>query len=267
MTLNASADAWIDQNSPSNNFGADSILKVQAKKSNNFRTFVSFALPATPPSGCIVQSATLKLYAASWKNGRTLQALRAASAWSENALSWNNQPATIGAAATTNSGSGWRQWNVTAQVQAMFDTSANHGFLLRDATENGGGIEQQFHGREKNDKIPQLVITYGTPAARSAIEADPNVETWVDSDEQGIEIYLPLIQQGGNQAIELQPVELQKGQSEVSDEVVEPVSAIYLPIMQSTRTSVPILVDEERKVEEPVEVEAPTKIHLPMIVR
>ncbi len=162
LTLNASADAWIDQNSPSNNFGADSILKVQAKSSNNFRALVRFALPASLPPGCMVQSATLKLYAASWKTGRTLQTLRVAATWAENAVSWNNQPATIGAATTTNSGSNWRQWNVTSQVQAMFDTSANHGFLIRDATESGGGNEQQFHGREKNDKIPQLVLTFAT---------------------------------------------------------------------------------------------------------
>lgn len=162
LTLNANADAWIDQNSSSNNFGADSILKVQAKTGNNFRALVRFALPSTLPTGCVVQSATLKLYSASWKTGRTLQVLRLAATWAENAVSWNNQPATIGAAATTSSGSGWRQWNVTAQVQAMLDASTPHGFLIRDATESGGGNEQQFHGREKNDKIPQLVLTFAT---------------------------------------------------------------------------------------------------------
>ena len=50
---------------------------------------------------------------------------------------------------------------MTAQVQAMY-SGANHGFLIRDASENGGGIQQQLHSREKApDNPPQLVITFG----------------------------------------------------------------------------------------------------------
>jgi large repetitive protein len=63
--------------------------------------------------------------------------------------------------ATETSGTGWRQWTVTAQVQSMY-AGANHGFLVRDATEGGGGLEQGFHSREKGtDQPPQLVITFG----------------------------------------------------------------------------------------------------------
>lgn len=49
-----------------------------------------------------------------------------------------NQPATIGAAATTTSGAGWREWSVAAAVQAMYPSGTN-GFLIRDATEGGAG--------------------------------------------------------------------------------------------------------------------------------
>jgi hypothetical protein len=76
-------------------------------------------------------------------------------------VTWNNQPATTGTAATTSSGSGYRQWTVTSQVQAMYAAGANHGFLIRDASESGGGAEQQFHSREKGESMPQLVITFG----------------------------------------------------------------------------------------------------------
>jgi hypothetical protein len=35
-------------------------------------------------------------------------------------------------------------------------------FLVRDANENGGGMEQGFHSREKGaNNPPQLVITFG----------------------------------------------------------------------------------------------------------
>jgi parallel beta-helix repeat protein len=160
VTLSAEADAWIDQNSASNNYGSDSILKVQAKSGNNFRALIRFGLPAAP-QGCAVESATLRLYAPSWKNRRTLQALRISGDWTESQVTWGNQPETTGPAATTGSGSGYRQWDVAAQVQAMYDNGANHGFLIRDANEGGGGSEQQFHSREKGESMPELVITFG----------------------------------------------------------------------------------------------------------
>jgi hypothetical protein len=161
VTLSASADAWIDQGGPSSNKGTDSILKVMSKSNSSMRALVLFNLPAAP-QGCVIQSATLRLYAASYKSNRTLQALRVNANWTENGVTWSNQPVTIGAAATTNSGSGWRQWNVAAMVQAIYNSGLNYGFLIRDANENQDA-EQQFHSREKGQNIPQLVITFGPP--------------------------------------------------------------------------------------------------------
>jgi hypothetical protein len=157
-TASAAADAWIDENSASTNKGTDSILKVQSKGNNNFRALVRFDLPSVP-QGCVIQSATLRLYAASTKTGRTLHALRLAAPWSENVVTWANQPATTGSAAATESGSGYREWNVTSHVQAMVAEGANHGFLIRDAVE-GADAEQQFHGREKGENVPQLVLSF-----------------------------------------------------------------------------------------------------------
>ncbi len=160
QTYGADADAWIDQNSPSNNNGSDSILKVLSKSgSDNMRAVVRFALPTGIPEGCVVQSATLRLFAASSTGGRTLQALRVTGSWTEGGATWSNQPATSGAAATTASGSGYRQWNVTAQVQAMFTAGVNNGFLIRDANENQNH-EQQFNSRQNGTNTPQLVVTY-----------------------------------------------------------------------------------------------------------
>ena len=52
-------------------------------------------------------------------------------------------------------------WSVTSQVQAMY-SGTNTGFLIRDASENGPGADQQFNSREKGaDNPPQLVISYG----------------------------------------------------------------------------------------------------------
>jgi CSLREA domain-containing protein len=158
VTALAAADAWIDENSPTNNKGTDSILKVQSKgPRDNFRALVRFTLPAVP-QGCAVESATLRLYSPSAKTPRTIHALRLASAWSENLVNWSNQPLTIGPAAATAAGTGYREWSVTSQVQAMY-VEANHGFLIRDSVE-GQDAEQQFHSREKGENPPQLVIRY-----------------------------------------------------------------------------------------------------------
>ncbi|HEV3375764.1 MAG TPA: Ig-like domain-containing protein [Thermoleophilaceae bacterium] len=157
-TALAAADAWVDENSPTNNKGTDSILKVQSKgPRDNFRALVRFTLPAVP-EGCAVESATLRLYSPSAKTPRTIQALRLASAWSENLVNWSNQPLTIGPAATAAAGTGYREWSVTSQVQAMY-TEANHGFLIRDSVE-GQDAEQQFHSREKGENPPQLVVRF-----------------------------------------------------------------------------------------------------------
>ncbi|PZF81772.1 right-handed parallel beta-helix repeat-containing protein [Jiangella anatolica] len=162
ITVPANADAWFEQASPSTNKGEDSVLKVLSKSSNqNVRAAVRFALPA-PPSGCEVTGATLRVYSDSAVSGRTLQAQRAAAAWTETGITWASQPSVVGAAASAPSGTGWRTWTVTEQVLAMYAPGANHGFVLRDATEGASaGPEQSFHSREKGENTPQLVVTFG----------------------------------------------------------------------------------------------------------
>jgi large repetitive protein len=160
ITVGANADSWVLQSSATSNYGNDSVLKVDTKSGANARLLVRFALPAIP-SGCQVVGVNLRLYASSYKEGRTLEALGLAASWTEGAVTWNNQPATTGAAATAASGPGYREWTVTSQVQGMY-SGANHGLVVRDRTENGGGIEQGFHSREKGtDNPPQLVVTFG----------------------------------------------------------------------------------------------------------
>jgi large repetitive protein len=160
VTVNPVADSWVLQSDAAKNNGGDSALKVDSKSGGNARALVRFDLPAIP-AGCDVVTAKLRLYAASYKDGRTLQAIPLAAAWTETGVTWGNQPATTGTAATTTSGFGYRDWTVTSQVQAMYTPGTNHGFLIRDASENGGGLDQAFNSREKGtDNPPQLVISF-----------------------------------------------------------------------------------------------------------
>ncbi|HEV3375763.1 MAG TPA: DNRLRE domain-containing protein, partial [Thermoleophilaceae bacterium] len=160
QTMTSVADAWIDQSSPSSNKGGDSILKLMSKSGNaNLRALVRFNLP-TVPTGCVLDTAKLRLYAASASGSqRTLQAFRIAGSWTESGVTWANAPATADSAVTTISGSGYREWNVATLVQAMYSSGSNHGFLIKDAVE-GQDAEQQLHAREKGVNVPQLVVTF-----------------------------------------------------------------------------------------------------------
>jgi hypothetical protein len=160
VSVDASADGWVLQSSPTSNYGDDSVMRVDTKAEANARALVRFTLPGGP-DGCRVVDAELRLYASSSKTGRTLEVLRVASDWTEGTVSWANQPAAVGLAGEAASGEGWRSWDVASQVQSMY-TRGNFGFLVRDLAGDGTGIEQQFHTREKSpDNTPQLVITFG----------------------------------------------------------------------------------------------------------
>ena len=165
LTLSATGDAWVEQSAPGSNKGTDSTLKVTSKSANqNTRALVRFGMPASIPAGCVVQSATLQMFSNGAVNGRTLRAVRLTAAWNETTVTWSNQPGSTGTPATTTSGTGWRTWNVTSQVQAAYDTNQLYGFLIRDANEGQGSNEQQFHSREKSTEQPVLVLRFG-PAA------------------------------------------------------------------------------------------------------
>jgi hypothetical protein len=161
-TVGAAADSWLLQSSAAQNYGTDSVLKVDTKSGANARGMVRFTLPPVP-AGCEITDAKLRLYASSYKAGRTLQALRLNGPWTETNVTWNNQPASTGSAATAASPTAARyvEWNVVSQVQSMYSGS-NHGFMIRDAAENGSGLDQGLHSREKGtDNPPRLVISWG----------------------------------------------------------------------------------------------------------
>lgn len=177
QVFTASGDAWLDQSAPATNKGTDSDLKVVSKGSGqNARTLVRFTMPSLP-AGCAVQSAILRVFAASATSGRTLQALRVTGSWTESAVNWSTHPATAGAAATASSATGWREWAVAAQVTASYSAGSHHGFLLRDAAENAGGVEQKFNSREQSTNRPQLVLRLVAAAPTGPPPADTTAPT------------------------------------------------------------------------------------------
>jgi hypothetical protein len=160
-TLITSGDSWIDQGAPSANNGADSKLKVNSKSPNlNVRALLQFNLPGLP-ADCTLTSATLRLMNVSPIAGRTIEVYANDAAWTQTGVTWSNQPTHSGTPATAAvSGAGWMQWTVTSQVQGMYSGS-NHGFKVKDASENGPGAEQQFESGEAGASWPELIVTFG----------------------------------------------------------------------------------------------------------
>jgi signal peptidase I len=164
QTVYASADAWVEQRRPNRNYGSDQWLYVRASWSGlgwARRALVQTNLPS-PPTGCQLTSATLRLYATSATTGRTIAVYRNSGSWTEYGVTWNNMPGYTGAAATTAAGSGWITWTVTDHVNAMYSGS-NNGFLVMDLNEGdwGSWLQQQRYSARESDNSPQLVLTWG----------------------------------------------------------------------------------------------------------
>lgn len=154
----ANADSYVYQGSPNTNYGTDTSLYVLSSPNANVRTLVRFALPVKP-AGCSM-TAILALYSTNSTSGRTIQAYRAATAWTETGVTWNNQPAATGTPATLASGTtGWQTWSVTTLVQEQYSIG-NNGFVLRDSVEDGPNAFQQWRTRTHSSTPPILVVTF-----------------------------------------------------------------------------------------------------------
>lgn len=158
-TTTAAADSWVGQNEPTTAHGTDTTLRARSKAYANARTLVRFPLPAIP-TGCQIAGAKLRLYTSTAATGRTLYLNRLAASFTESSVTWNNQPAVTGTAASATSRAGWVEWSATDQVKAMY-AGGNHGFRVRDAGESAGtAAEQRFNSRENTTNRPELIVTF-----------------------------------------------------------------------------------------------------------
>lgn len=162
QVIDASADTYVDQGSANTNFGTVTTASVQSRSgSRNRRMLVDFPLPAEPV-GCSVTLATLKVTSnTASASTRTMEAAQVASAWGENAVTWNTKPTTTGTPATTSSGATTQSWTVTSMVQSMIAGNA-YGFQIKDQTEDSATAQtQSYRTTEGLTSIPQLEVTFG----------------------------------------------------------------------------------------------------------
>jgi hypothetical protein len=187
-TSTAVADSWANQASGNQNNGSGTTMDSRSSSGANRRPYVTFDLTKCHPviaATSTVKLATLRLYVTFVPAVcRTEDIFKVTAAWTEGAITWNNQPfgttinnpptasrtdaITIGAASCQNTAAGTyvSGWTVTADVQSFVTgASTNNGWMIRDDAE-GSAFPLTARFRTKNANIlaqaPQLVVTYVT---------------------------------------------------------------------------------------------------------
>ncbi len=167
LTLNASADTWVDEDNKNNNHGSEPNMDVRSWSDNTRVSLVRFDTSSLPASATIV-SAKLKLYAGVVPSvTRTYDVRRIMSNWAESTSTWQNQPEKVGnytSRASTPATPEWMTWDVTTDLQAFMNGIVNnYGWMVLDAT---GGSSPAFYGSFGTRECataslrPVLEITY-----------------------------------------------------------------------------------------------------------
>ncbi len=175
VVIDATEDSWVNQALmyADTNYGSDTSLYSQQRTSQARRALIQFGLSAIP-SGSVINSATLEMYATSATGSNTIELHRITSSWSEGSVTWESQPSFDSSATSTLSGinsTGWKVWDVKSLIEGYLSgTFTNCGFLLKSQTETGAQlISTTFASRENSNtsQRPVLRINYTPPPAMS----------------------------------------------------------------------------------------------------
>jgi hypothetical protein len=203
VTVTASKDTYLRQDTPSTNYGSATDLRVGGDRwadwgpdSNAHRSLVGFDLP-TLPADATIDSVSLQLYymgnSGTFTGGRTLQAARLHAdrlTWAEHQASWTcYQGASPGCDAWTSAGcsassdrstsgattavvpggalpggSNWMTWDATTMVNYYYDNDLTQAsFIITDYNEDNGDMITHFYSRNYGSYQPRLVINYTVP--------------------------------------------------------------------------------------------------------
>ncbi len=171
LTLIAQQDSWVNENTPSTNYGADERLVVghvlAEPRSYNLGTLLWFDLSGLP-RGATVSVAQLWLYQVRAQGAAEYQVWPLAiwDAWDEATVTWENKPRAFSLddpATSLDSSEGWKAWDVTRIVQNWaWGEIENYGILLQGDGQVGG--LRVFHARDVKGMEPWLVIEYMPPS-------------------------------------------------------------------------------------------------------
>lgn len=166
VTLEAVADAYVDNGMPNNNYGgAQQLFASLYGEFNNLQQVLARFNLSSIPAGATVQSATARFYQVSGSglSSVTLNLGRAGASWTEYGVTFNNRPTQylVGSAAV-GTGAGWKSWDATSLVTSWLNgTHPNYGLGITGPV-TGSLWLRQFSSRE-GSAAPQLVVTYLAP--------------------------------------------------------------------------------------------------------
>ncbi len=184
VVLTPSADGWVDEVNPTENYLFETELEVRSGAEGNpeaqppeplvgqnARALIRFPLTRDAPD-CELESATLRMYADGMTEDRMLEAVPLAAEFKESTLTWMSQPATlIAMPAVTSSGEGYREWDVKGHVESMWQAGVSHGWQIRDANETDPeGGDHSFASRETPQDPPEVTL----PELKLRFKADPD---------------------------------------------------------------------------------------------
>lgn len=156
QTVNPSDDAYVNEDSPNYKYGDLTYLKLSDTAFQHCRIWLKFSIPIS--NARPIKSAKLYLYqhGVPYKNMIAEVYYSADDSWSEDSITWNNQPSYSDLLdSTTIDGDQyvWYSWNVKSTVSSGDTVS----FCLRTTTNN---CEAWFRSREYNTYKPYLLIEY-----------------------------------------------------------------------------------------------------------
>lgn len=161
ITEPAEADSFVMDGSYENvNFGSNAQLSSGNTSGFNAITYLKF--PVNLPAGFSIESATLRLYSLPSTEG-SFKVQRAAGSWSEDSITWKNQPGIINSPdyfIGLDTLDTWAEWNVKSIIEEWHvNNEANHGFIVWSGNIGTGGY---FNFVSSEGAIasrrPQLVI-------------------------------------------------------------------------------------------------------------
>jgi hypothetical protein len=151
LTFTASADAHVEQRSPTANRGTYSHLVADGSSSREIESYIRFAVSRVTGT---IQNARLRVYSTTdpTRNGPAVYA--ADNNWTETGITWNNRPART-SGAVDNKGSINRSTWVEYNVTILLSGDGTYTFVL--AGDSSDDI--RFSSRQ-GSQPPQLVITF-----------------------------------------------------------------------------------------------------------
>jgi hypothetical protein len=174
----STADSYLDAANTTTNNGTATELRVRSLTASRRRAVVQFAV-STIPTDAAVKTATLSLWITTvFGSSRTVGAhlITGSVLWTQGGVTWNSRNgtnnwataggdfnATATAAQTTGTGTGQKDWVITADVQAWVNGSAvNNGTLMKDTSEGSTDVFGRFASNNNGTtgNRPRLVVSY-----------------------------------------------------------------------------------------------------------